>query len=56
MALKDLLLQLSSYPEPTQQEPVEQAVRFAELLGARMSAEAMWPHLAPTLRRLAADR
>jgi nucleotide-binding universal stress UspA family protein len=38
MALKDLLLQLSSYPEPTQQEPVEQAVRFAELLGARMSA------------------
>jgi hypothetical protein len=25
-------------------------------LGARLSAEAMWPHLAPTLRRLAADR
>lgn len=38
MALRDLLLQLSSYPEPTPQEPVEQAVRFAKLLGARMSA------------------
>jgi nucleotide-binding universal stress UspA family protein len=38
MAFKDLLLQLSSYPERTPQEPIEQAVRLAELLGARMSA------------------
>ena len=38
MALKDLLLQLSSYPEPTPLEPIGQAVSFAELLGARLSA------------------
>ena len=38
MALKDLLLQLSSYPEPTPKEPIGQAVGFAELLGARLSA------------------
>jgi nucleotide-binding universal stress UspA family protein len=38
MAYKDLLLQLSSYPEATSTAAVEQAVSFAELLGARLSA------------------
>lgn len=37
MAYKDLLLQLSSYPEATLTAAVEQAVSFAELLGARLS-------------------
>lgn len=37
MAYKDLLLQLSSYPEATSPAAVEQAVRFAELLGARLT-------------------
>lgn len=38
MAFKDALLQLSSYPEPTSAASVEQAVLFAEALGARISA------------------
>jgi nucleotide-binding universal stress UspA family protein len=38
MSLKDLLLQLSSYPEPTPPTAVDEAVRIAELLGARLSA------------------
>lgn len=38
MAFKDLLLPLSSYPERTPAVPMEQAVRFAEALGARLSA------------------
>jgi nucleotide-binding universal stress UspA family protein len=38
MAYKDLLLQISSYPEATPSEGVKQAVSFAELLGARLTA------------------
>lgn len=38
MAYKDLLLQLSSYPDATSTAAIEQAVSFAELLGARLSA------------------
>lgn len=38
MAYKDLLLQFSSYPEATPSVAVEQAVSFAELLGARLTA------------------
>ncbi len=38
MAFKDALLQLSSYPEPTSAASVEQAVLFAESMGARLSA------------------
>jgi nucleotide-binding universal stress UspA family protein len=37
MAFKDVLLQLSSYPERTPTAPMEQAVRFAEVLRARLS-------------------
>ena len=38
MAFKDVLLQLSSYPEPTPVAAIEQAVDFAGALGARISA------------------
>jgi len=38
MAYKDVLLPLSSYPEPTPVAAVEQAVSFAEALGACISA------------------
>lgn len=38
MAYKDLLLQLSSYQEVTASSAVEQAVRFAEFMGARLTA------------------
>jgi nucleotide-binding universal stress UspA family protein len=38
MAFKDVLLQLSSYPVPTSAASVEQAVLFAEAVGARISA------------------
>lgn len=38
MAFKDVLLQLSSYPEPTPVAAIEQAVGFAGALGARISA------------------
>jgi nucleotide-binding universal stress UspA family protein len=38
MSFKDVLLQLSSYPERTPAVPMEQAVRFTEALGARLSA------------------
>lgn len=37
MAYKDLLLELSSYPEATSRAVVEQAVSFAELDGARLT-------------------
>lgn len=38
MAFKDALLQVSSYPEPTPAAVIEQAVGFAEALGASISA------------------
>lgn len=38
MAFKDVLLQLSSYPEPTPVAAIERAVGFAGALGARISA------------------
>lgn len=38
MAFKDVLLQLSSYPDPTQVPVIEQAVDFAAALGAHISA------------------
>lgn len=38
MAFKDVLLQLSSYPEPTPAAAIEQGVGFAETLGAHISA------------------
>ncbi len=38
MAFKDVLLQVSSYPEPTPDAVIEQAVSFAEALGAHISA------------------
>src|SRR4051812_29314068 len=38
MAFKDLLLQLPSYPEPTSPAIIDQAVTFAEALGARLTA------------------
>lgn len=38
MAFKDVLLQLSSYPEPTPVAAIEQAVSFAGALGAHISA------------------
>lgn len=38
MGYKDLLLQISSYPEATPSAAVEQAVSFAESLGARLTA------------------
>jgi len=38
MAFKDVLLPLSSYPEPTPVTAIEQAVGFAGALGARISA------------------
>jgi nucleotide-binding universal stress UspA family protein len=38
MAYKDLLLQISSYPEATPSEGVKQAVGLAELLDARLTA------------------
>lgn len=38
MSFKDVLVQLSSYPERTPAATLEQAVRFAEALGARLSA------------------
>lgn len=38
MAFKDVLLQLSSYPEPTPLAAVDQAVAFAQALEARITA------------------
>jgi nucleotide-binding universal stress UspA family protein len=38
VAFKELLLQLSSYPEATSISGIEQALEFAEVLGARISA------------------
>ncbi len=38
MSFKDVLVQLSSYPERTPAATLEQAVRIAEALGARLSA------------------
>jgi nucleotide-binding universal stress UspA family protein len=38
MAFKDVLLQLSSYPEPTPQTAVDQAVAFAKAMDARITA------------------
>ena len=38
MAIKDILLQLTSYPEPTAGAAIEQAVRFAQAAGARIAA------------------
>lgn len=38
MAIKDILLQLTSYPEPTPVAAVDQAVAFAEASGARVTA------------------
>lgn len=40
MAFKDILLGLTSYPEPTPAAAVEQAVGLASALGARISAHA----------------
>lgn len=40
MAFKDILVALTSYPEPTSHGAVEQAVSWAGLLGARISAVA----------------
>lgn len=41
MAFKDVLLQLSSYPEATPAKAIDQAVRIAENLGAHISALAL---------------
>ncbi|MGV3635313.1 MAG: hypothetical protein ACO1NY_13265, partial [Pseudorhodoplanes sp.] len=38
MAYKDVLIQLSSYPERTPAPPIEQAILFAKTFGARASA------------------
>jgi hypothetical protein len=38
MALKDLLLALTSYPNTTSTSAIDQAIAFAELVGARISA------------------
>src|SRR5215207_1993969 len=38
MAFKDLMIQLTSYPEPTGVGTLEQAVSFAEAFGARLTA------------------
>jgi nucleotide-binding universal stress UspA family protein len=38
VAFKDLLLQLSSYPDATKLAPVEQAADFAKTVGARITA------------------
>lgn len=38
MAFKDLLLQLSSYPDATPPGAIEQAVSFAEAVSSRLSA------------------
>jgi nucleotide-binding universal stress UspA family protein len=38
MAYKDVLIQLSSYPERTPTPPIEQAILFAKTFGARASA------------------
>lgn len=40
MAFKDALLPLTSFPDATSPEAIEQAVRFSALLGARISAVA----------------
>ena len=38
MAFKDILLQLTSYPEPTPVAALDQAVAFAQASGARITA------------------
>ncbi len=38
MAFKDILLQLRSYPDPTSPAAIEQAVGFAAMVGATLSA------------------
>ncbi len=38
MAFKDILLQLRSYPDPTSPAAIEQAVGFAAMMGATLSA------------------
>lgn len=38
MVFKDLLLALTSYPMPTPTSAIDQAIAFAELVGARISA------------------
>ena len=38
MAVKDILLALTSYPEPTPVSAVDEAIAFTVALGARISA------------------
>lgn len=38
MVFKDILVQLSSYPEPTPVTAIDQAIAFAQAVGARISA------------------
>lgn len=41
MPLRDILLQIDTYPEPTSSEAIDQAVRFAKVLGGVLSAIAV---------------
>lgn len=51
--MKDLLLHLDSYPEPTPLSAIDQAVQFASLLGARLTALTVQVQIRPPKNALA---
>ena len=51
--MKDILLQLDSYPEPTSREAIEQACRFAAAAGGTLSALAVEIDIRAPTNRLA---
>jgi hypothetical protein len=56
MAFKDILVALTSYPDPTPVSAVEDAVAVASALGAHLAALACEPHSAAGAFRLGLDR
>lgn len=55
MALNDILLHIDSYPDPTADAAIEEAVALAVKLGGRISAQASAVHI-PLRRNALADR
>lgn len=55
MALNDILLHIDSYPDPTPNAAIEEAVALAAKLGGRVTAKAFAVHI-PLRRNAVADR
>lgn len=53
MPLKDMLLHINSYPDPTPTEAIDQAVRFAAAIGGTISALAVEIDIKPISNRVA---